>query len=135
VADLTDPVVYSDDASGLGPEDVQGFFVGWPRVPSLVRILAGADQVVIAREGAAGRVVGFVYAVDDGELAAHIPLIEVLPEYQGRGVGSELMRRMLARLAHFAMVDLTCDSDLEPYYERFGMRRVSGMVVRNPEAL
>jgi ribosomal protein S18 acetylase RimI-like enzyme len=135
VAALSADVVYTDDASGLRAEDVQGFFVGWPRTPSLVAVLDGADEAVLAREGAAGRVVGFVYAVHDGQLAAHVPLLEVLPEYHARGIGSELMRRMLAKLGRFAMVDVTCDAELEPFYERFGMRRVSGMVIRNPEAL
>jgi len=43
-----------------------------------------------------GRVVGFVTAVSDGVVSAFLPLLEVLPEYQGRGIGSELVRRMLS---------------------------------------
>jgi ribosomal protein S18 acetylase RimI-like enzyme len=137
VGDLSG-IVFDDEVSALGPADVDGFFEGWPRVPSadrFLRILRGSHAVVLARAGDGGRVVGFVYAISDGELAAHIPLLEVLPEYRHRGVGTELVRRMLEKLEGFAMIDLTCDAELVPYYERFGMFPVSGMVMRDPAAL
>jgi ribosomal protein S18 acetylase RimI-like enzyme len=137
VADLSG-IVFDDDVSALGAADVDGFFEGWPRVPAaerFLRILAGSYAVVLAREGYGGRVVGFVNAISDGELAAHIPLLEVLPEYRHRGIGTELVRRMLDKLDGFAMIDLTCDAELVPYYERFGMLPVSGMVMRDPAAL
>ena len=137
MADLSG-IVFDDNVAALGPADVDGFFEGWPRVPSakrFLRILGGSYAVILAREGDGGRVVGFVNAISDGELAAHIPLLEVLPEYRHRGIGTELVRRMLDKLDGFAMIDLTCDAELVPYYERFGMRPVSGMVMRDPAAL
>ena len=137
MADLSG-IVFDDDVSGVGTADVDGFFEGWPRVPSperFLRILEGSHAVVLAREGDGGRVVGFVNAISDGELAAHVPLLEVLPEFRHRGIGTELVRRMLEKLDGFAMIDLTCDAELVPYYERFGMLPVSGMVMRNPAAL
>ena len=77
------------------------------------------------------KVVGFVTAISDGVLAASVPLLEVRPAYRGRGVGRELMRRMLEMLDGLYMVDLLCDSDLQPFYEKVGMRRSPGMMVRN----
>lgn len=111
-----------------------GFFVGWPTPPSPethLLILRGSAHVWLAIDDEVGTVVGFVNAVSDGVLAAYIPLLEVLPEFQGRGIGSELMRRMLDTLSGLYMVDLLCDEDLQPYYERHGMRRSQGMMVRN----
>lgn len=137
MADLTG-IAFAEDAAAVGPDEVEGFFAGWPKHPDgerFQRILRGSYCVVIARDEQSGRLVGFVNAISDGELTAHIPLLEVVPEFQGRGIGSELMRRMLARLAVLPMVDLTCDPELVPYYEGFGMRQVSGMVVRNAAAL
>ncbi len=55
----------------------------------------------------------------------------MLPEYQGRGIGSELLRRMLERLRTLYMIDLLCDPDVQPFYERLGMRRATGMLIRN----
>lgn len=55
-------------------------------------------------------------AITDGVLAAFIPSLEVLPAYRGRGIGTELMRRMLTELARYPDVDLSCDAELQPFY-------------------
>ena len=69
-------------------------------------------------------------------LSAYVPLLEVLPEYRGQGIGTELMRRLLARLEHLYMVDLSCDAELEPFYEPLGLRTVGlAMGLRNREGL
>lgn len=127
-------VSYTSDLTGITAEHLGGFFIGWPAPPTPdthLRLLRGSDAVEIALDQATGRVVGFATAITDGVLSAYIPLLEVLPAYQGRGTGSELARRMLERLAHLYMVDLLCDADLQPFYERLGMRRARGMMLRN----
>lgn len=88
--------------------------------------------MVIAR--AEGRVVGFVNMISDGVLTAFIPWLEVLPEFQGQGVGTELMRRIVAETGHMYSVDLVCDESLKPYYERLGMTALTGMILRNRDA-
>lgn len=117
---------------GVTPGQLQGFFVDWPNPPSpdtFHRVLAGSYRVVLAVSG--GQVIGFVQAVSDGVLTAYIPLLEVLPEWQGRGVGRALMTRMQAELRHLYAVDLGCDDNLVPYYEALGMRRGNLMFTRN----
>ncbi len=42
---------------------------------------------------------------------------------------------MLALLEGTYMVDLCCDEELVPFYERFGMRRLAGMGLRDLDAL
>lgn len=131
-------IVYETTIEGPREQDLAGFFVGWPTPPSPakhLRLLHGSDFVVLAREPESGRVVGFVTAVGDGVVSAFIPLLEVLPEYQGRGIGSELVRRMLALLEGSYMIDLLCDDELVAFYERFGMSRRVAMVLRNRDAL
>lgn len=121
---------YSTDISGLTPADLEGFFVGWPVKPSAGRhleILRGSDHAVVARDGDGARVVGFVTAISDGVISAFIPLLEVLPEWQGRGIGSELVRRVLAELDELYMVDLVCDPELEPFYRCFELTLLAGM--------
>jgi ribosomal protein S18 acetylase RimI-like enzyme len=110
-----------------------GFFVGWPNPPSPeahLRLLAGSAAVELAL-ASDGSVIGFVTAISDGVCSAYIPLLEVLPAYQGRSIGSVLMRHMLARLADYYMVDLLCDPELQPFYARLGMRPAGGMLLRN----
>ena len=132
-------ISYQETLDGITPEGLTGFFQGWPTPPSAeqhLRILNGSEAIVIAVDPeAAGRVVGFVTAVGDGVLAAYVPLLEVLPEYRGRGVASELVRRLLARLSAYYMIDLVCDETLVPFYERLGMTRYTAMIIRRPGAL
>ncbi len=132
-------IAYQVDLAGVTPELLDGFWVGWPVRPSPethVRILAGSEAFVLARDPeAGGRVVGFITAVGDGVLASYIPLLEVLPEYRGQGIGTELVRRLLDRLRDRYMVDLVCDEDLVPFYERFGMVRYGAMILRRRDAL
>ena len=127
-------VVYRTDVEGVAPEQLRGFFVGWPAPPTPethLRILRAASECVVAVDTSSGNVIGFVTALTDGIHTAFIPHLEVLPVYQGRGVGSELLGRMLERLAGLYAIDLVADDDLEPFYRRFGMRRVGAMVIRD----
>lgn len=126
-------VVYTNSLAGVTPEHLGGFFVGWPNPPgpeTHLRLLRGSDHVWLAREAETGQVVGFINALSDGVLSAFIPLLEVLPAYQRRGIGSELARRMLASLSDLYAVDLMCDPDLQPFYARLGGRPAGGVVWR-----
>lgn len=128
-------ISYSTDISDLSEADLAGFFVDWPAPPSPAQhlaVLRGSYRVVIARSD--GQVVGFVNMISDGVLTAFIPWLEVLPSFQGQGIGTELMRRVVAEASHFYSIDLTCDEDLRPYYERLGMFALTGMGLRNRDA-
>jgi ribosomal protein S18 acetylase RimI-like enzyme len=127
-------IYYIDSVEAVTMDNLHGFFVGWPNPPSPEthrRMLASSDHVVLAVDDETGSVVGFITAITDGILSAYLPHLEVLPGYQRRGIGSELVRRMMAKLCGLYGVDLCCDPDLQPFYERFGMRPVTGMVLRN----
>lgn len=78
-----------------------------------------------------GNVIGFITAISDEVLTAYIPLLEVLPEYKNKGIGKELVNLMLTELNDIYMVDLCCDDDLVPYYNKFGMFKTNGMILRN----
>jgi predicted N-acetyltransferase YhbS len=73
-----------------------------------------------------------VTALTDGVLSGFIPLLEVLSGDQGQGIGQTLMTRMLDRPNHLPNVDLLCDPDVVPFYERFGMTPGGGMALRRP---
>lgn len=87
--------------------------------------------MVLAVDEESGTVVGFVTAITDGMLSAFVPLLEVLPAYRGRGIGSELVQRMLGKLSAFYSIDLACDEESVLFYERLGMRAGFRMSVRN----
>ncbi len=131
-------IYYTDDLASVREDMLHGFFVGWPRRPSArqhLAVLRGSYRSVVAIDEAAGRVAGFVNMLSDGVLTAFIPWLEVLPGYQGQGVGGELMRRILDGTDRFYSVDLVCDAALVPYYARFGMLSASSALLRHPAAL
>ncbi len=125
---------YADKLAEINSGQLRGFFVGW-RVPhspdSHYEILKKSSHFVCAMEEENGRVVGFVNCLTDGIQSAYIPLLEVLPGYQGQGIGGELMRRILERVKEVKAIDLTCDEELQTYYQKFGMIPSVGMMLRN----
>ena len=126
-------VRYSESVESLTPDSLQGFFVGWPNKPSTevhLQLLQKSDHRVIALNKN-NVVIGFITAVTDGVLSGYIPLLEVLPDYQGNGIGQELVKRMLEKLKNLYMIDLSCDPKVQPFYESLGMEKGVGMRIRN----
>jgi ribosomal protein S18 acetylase RimI-like enzyme len=131
---MAQEITYFCSMDGIRPEMLGGFFQGWSSPPSPaghLEILNGSSHVVLAFDSGAGRVVGFINAISDGFFAASIPLLEVLPVYRNKGVGRELVRRMLEQLAGFYSIDLACDPDVQRFYEKLGLARSNGMMLRN----
>jgi GNAT superfamily N-acetyltransferase len=130
-------ITYSQDVASLETAALEGgFFVGWPAPPSSAKhlaVLRGSYRAIVALDG--DGVVGFVTAVSDGVATSFIPWLEVLPAYQGRGIGRELLGRMVAELGHLYSIDLVCDDDVVPFYDGLGWHRASAMLKRNPGAL
>ena len=125
-------IVYTSELSGVGEEDLRGFFVGWPNPPdagTLLRVLRGSQHVELAKDGS--RVVGFATALTDGVLTAFVPLLEVLADYQGRGLGKELVRLVMQELGEIYALDLVCDDELKPFYGDLGFVPMTAMVKRN----
>ncbi|MCA8980176.1 MAG: GNAT family N-acetyltransferase [Planctomycetes bacterium] len=125
---------YSKDVAALTPDDLHGFFQGWPDPPDRrthLALLRGSAEAIVAYDEESSRVVGFVTAISDGVLSAYLPLLEVLPDFRGRGIGRELVKRMLERLEHCYMVDVVCDEGVLPFYEALGLRAGHAAMHRN----
>lgn len=127
-------MIYKNNIDGVSSTMLNGFFVDWPNPPNPqthLKLLKNSSNVIIAFDENTNQVVGFITAISDGVLSAYIPFLEVLPAYKNKGIGKELVTRMLKELDHIYMIDLCCDDDLVPYYEGFGMIKSNGMTVRN----
>ncbi len=125
---------YTDSLGGLGPEMLQGFFAGWESPPPLEtrwRMLHNSQHVWLAVDEASGKVVGLINAITDDANFAFIPLLEVLPEYRSKKIGTQLVQKMLHTLQDFPCIDLTCDENVQPFYKQCGMQRSRGMVIRD----
>ena len=69
------------------------------------------------------RLVGYAAVVSNGVTDAYIQDVMVHPDCQRQGVGTQLMKRILARLEeeHVYMVSVIYgNGSLRPFYEKFG---------------
>lgn len=129
-------MIYTSSLNGISSDMLTGFFVDWPNPPSPethMKLLENSFKVILAIDEKKGKAAGFITAISDNVLSAYIPLLEVLPEYQNQGIGKELVNRMLEELNGLYMIDLLCDGYLAPFYEKAGMSKAGGMVIRNYE--
>ena len=128
-------IVYQQGTDGIQGEALAGFFESWPSPPSaesLLRVLSNSTLAMLAKDHS--QVVGFANALSDGEMAVYIPLLEVHASYRGKGIGTELVRRVFDHFNRAYMIDVVCDPDVAPFYERFGMTSLVGMALRNRQS-
>lgn len=67
--------------------------------------------------------VGLGNAISDGHLVVYYPHLLVLPNYQGRGIGTELMRRLMAHYPGFHQHMLVADGRALDFYRKCGFER------------
>ncbi len=93
------PIIYRDTHE-VDLDQLATLFnaVGWERRTTnrerLAQLVRGSLYVVSAWDG--DRLVGFARAISDGASNAYISTVAVLPEYQKRGIGRELLQRLIA---------------------------------------
>ena len=125
-------IEYLDSAEKISVDMVSGFFVGWSKPPdekTFIELLKNSYKIVIAKKG--NNIIGFITAISDGILSAYIPFLEVLPDFQSNGIGTELVHQMKEKLKDIYMIDLVCDSSIEDYYKNLGFTKSSAMILRN----
>lgn len=84
------------DGTGWGPRERDASFYA--------AALAGSWACCAAWEQ--GRLIGFARLISDGHLHAYVNEMIVLPEAQGRGIGREILRRLLAHCAAAGISDI-----------------------------
>lgn len=77
--------------------------------------------------------IGFCRAFGDGVYRAVIDDVVVDQAYRGRGIGLEMMRRLVDRLADVEEVSLGCEERMEGFYEKLGFERASWTLMTLPE--
>ena len=96
--------------------------VGWDhRIKDrarLAQMVEGSCFVVAAYEG--DELVGFARAISDGVFNAYISTVAVLPRSQRRGVGSEMIRRLLHDRDGITFALHAPEAGR--FYERFGFK-------------
>jgi len=83
--------------------------------------LVASHSIFSAWDG--DKLVGLGNAISDGFLVVYYPHLIVLPQYQGRGIGTELMRRLMERYAGFHQHMLVADGRATDFYRKCGFER------------
>jgi GNAT superfamily N-acetyltransferase len=86
-----------------------------------LRMVIDSHSLVTAWDGTV--LVGLGNAISDGYLVVYYPHLLVHPEYQGQGIGTQLMRRLLARYEGFHQHLLIADGRSLDFYRKFGFKR------------
>lgn len=97
--------------------------VGWNRMErEYTSPLLTSYYHIAAYDG--NRLVGYIDCVSNGVTDAYIQDLMVHPEHQGRGLGTDLMNRMIRRLKEqrIYMISVVYEESLQPFYARFGFQ-------------
>lgn len=100
----------------------------------LKKALDHCETVYTAWNG--DRLIGLINAIDDGELTAYVHYLCVDPEYQGMGIGRELLRLIKEKYRDYLYIILVAENEpLIKYYRQNSFKWMEGeyvMALLNP---
>ncbi|MBW4556871.1 MAG: GNAT family N-acetyltransferase [Trichormus sp. ATA11-4-KO1] len=71
--------------------------------------------------------IGLGNAISDGALVVYYPHLLVLPSYQNRGIGREIMKRLQSPYINFHQQILLAIDNAVPFYEKLGFQHSQGV--------
>ena len=95
--------------------------VGWNRMESEYKnpLLTSYYHIAVYEKEV---LIGYIDCVSNGVTDAYIQDLMVRPDYQGRGIGTDLMEKMIDYLKnkHIYMISVVFDESLKAFYKKFG---------------
>ena len=99
--------------------------VGWNRMESEYRnpLMTSYYHIAVYEDD---RLIGYIDSVSNGVIDAYIQDLMVRPDSQGKGIGTDLMNKMIGYLKekHIYMISVVYDESLKQFYERFGFHNM-----------
>lgn len=122
-------IVYTEDRD-LPLECLKALYTAnnWSAVrnpETLLRALQNSHTLITAWDE--GKLIGLGNAISDGFLVVYYPHILVLPDYQGEGIGTEIVRRLTTKYEHFHQQVLIADRECVSFYRHCGFTRAGAM--------
>ncbi|WP_440876765.1 GNAT family N-acetyltransferase [Thalassotalea sp. PLHSN55] len=96
----------------------------WSSADKPTQLIAGlinSHSLVTAREN--GKLIGLANAISDGHLVVYYPHMLVHPDYQGKGVGRQMMDALQTVYNGFHQQMLTADGEAIAFYQALGFER------------
>lgn len=120
-------IVWSDDLVGVDWNELSELYRIAPlgnKAPADLALVFGNSMFrAFARED--GRIVGAGRVLADGRDCAYLCDIAVHPVHQGRGLGRDIIERLLVRCRGHRKIILYAVPGKEGFYERLGFRRMT----------
>ena len=80
----------------------------------------------------ADKLVGMGRVISDGVVTGIICAVCVLPDYQSKGIGKEIISRLVQYCEQKRVIpQFLCEEELEPYYEKLGFTKLSVGMARD----
>lgn len=111
---------YNENISAKVLSDLREF-VGWNRMEEEYEnpLMTSYCHITVYEKD---ELIGYIDCVSNGVTDAYIQDLMVHPNYQGKGIGTELMNQMIAYLKekHIYMISVVYEENLKLFYEKFG---------------
>jgi aralkylamine N-acetyltransferase len=123
---LEEPMIqYQADLNGVSWNRISELMeaVGWDqRCPEELRQAFGKSTYVrIAYDG--NKIIGFGRTVDDGRYYGMIVDLVVDPEFQGRGIGSKILRELQEEMTGYKIISLRAAPGMQDFYLKQGWKK------------
>jgi ribosomal protein S18 acetylase RimI-like enzyme len=119
-------VSWSNALEGIDWGELEALYraahLGNKNANDLKTVFTNSRFCCFAREG--GRIVGAGRVLADGVDCAYLCDVAVLPEFQGAGLGKEIVRRLVASAEGHKKIILYAVPGKEPFYRKLGFRRM-----------
>ncbi|KWV58800.1 GNAT family acetyltransferase [Bradyrhizobium macuxiense] len=121
------PLAWRDDLSAIDWDELSALYRVAPlgdKSAADLKLVFGNSMFRVFAFGD-GRLVGAGRALADGRDCAYLCDIAVHPTHQGRGLGKEIVQRLVRLSAGHRKIILYSVPDREPFYASFGFRRMT----------
>lgn len=135
---ITEHLSWVDDAADVDLNELADLYraapLGDKQPESLATVLSNTRYLCFVYAG--DRLIGAGRALADGVDCAYIAAVAVHPDYQGRGVGAQIVRRLAERARGHKKIILYAKPGTEGFYGRLGFRRMNTAMAiwHDPEA-
>jgi len=109
------------DSQDFRPDDLQELFlsVQWQsgnHSEKLAAAMKNSGSVFSAWDN--GKLIGLINALDDGAMTAYVHYLLVNPEYQGNGVGRQLLQMIKEKYKDYLRIVLISDASQVGFYQK-----------------